>query len=119
VNCYYHTPEQRQKKSEYAYQKSVNLKIEVLTHYGNAGALQCCWEGCSVVDIDMLTLDHVNNDGGKHLANSGRRLSGTALYRWAKAHKYPTIFQTLCGGHQQKKATLKANEDRKRKYAIS
>jgi len=41
-----------------------SLKLEVLSHYGH-GKLQCAWPGCNVVDVDMLSLDHINNDGGK------------------------------------------------------
>ena len=72
----------------------------------------CCWAGCSVHDIDMLTLDHLNDDGGKHLSTSGRKLTGTALYTWAKAQNFPALFQTLCGGHQFKKAIIKRNKER-------
>jgi hypothetical protein len=47
--------------------ETMALKIEVLSHYGPSGNLQCCF--CDVIDIDMLTLDHVNDDG-KHRAKA-------------------------------------------------
>lgn len=80
------------------------LKIEVLTCYGFGGVLRCCWNGCTVDDIDMLTLDHVNNDGNKHKKEGRKtRLSGRELYRWVKNNNYPDNFQTLCWNHQWKK----------------
>jgi hypothetical protein len=45
------------------------IKKEVLTHYGKCGKLQCCWYFCKIVDIDILTLDHIHNDGNKHILN--------------------------------------------------
>ena len=112
ATCYYRLPEQSLRKSEYEYKRGAKVKVEVLTHYGKQGKLMCCWAGCSVHDIDMLTLDHLNDDGGKHLSTSGRKLTGTALYTWAKAQNFPALFQTLCGGHQFKKAIIKRNKER-------
>jgi hypothetical protein len=76
------------------------LKKEVLMHYGRDGKLQCCWAGCEVTDLDMLSLDHIKDDGAEH-----RKYLGTIrAYQWAKAHEFPTdIFQTLCMNHQWKK----------------
>jgi len=84
----------------------LRLKTETLTYYGKGGKLQCCWPGCNEVDLDVLTLDHVNDDGGR-----GRRSrehgSGTKFYRWLRDQNYPDGFQTLCGSHQLKKEILK------------
>ena len=52
-------------------------KIRVLTYYGKHKTLQCCWMGCDVVDPDMLSLDHINNDGA---ADRLRGVTGTSLY---------------------------------------
>jgi hypothetical protein len=82
---------------------SAELKISVLTRYGTDGILGCCWDGCAIQDIDMLTLDHVNNDGCKHVDTKGKRYVGNALYRWVRTNNYPEGFQTLCGSHQLKK----------------
>jgi hypothetical protein len=80
------------------------LKREVLTHYSPKKRLRCSWRGCSINDLDMLSLDHVNNDGYKHI-RPGRtsRVSGRELYRWTKDNNYPDTFQTLCWNHQWKK----------------
>ncbi len=89
------------------------VKLEVLTHYGPSGVLGCCWENCSVIDLDMLTLDHIKDDGARHvLPGRKHRLTGTPLYRWARKHKYPKTLQTLCANHQFKKKMLKYREDK-------
>ena len=74
------------------------LKNEVLTHYGKNGRLQCCWDGCDVSDVDVLSLDHINDDGAEH-----HKHIGTRIYRWAKKSGFPPILQTLCMNHQWKK----------------
>lgn len=77
------------------------LKVEVLTHYGRGGKLKCCASPCEVSDPDMLSLDHIKDDGAAHRKVLG---AGTRLYRWAKSHGFPEgILQTLCYNHQMKK----------------
>jgi hypothetical protein len=95
--AYNKTPEvrERQRISRQA------LKKKVLTHYGPAGRLNCCWLGCIIDDVDMLTLDHVNNDGAAH-----RKEIKTKIYSWIVKNNYPDGFQTLCGSHQMKKEFL-------------
>jgi hypothetical protein len=55
-------------------------KLKVLTHYGKDGTLQCFWEGCTVCDPDMLSLDHKNDDGSI-ARKSGYDGCGDGLYR--------------------------------------
>jgi hypothetical protein len=83
----------------------LNRKVKVLTYYGPGHTLGCSWEGCNVTDIDMLSLDHVNNDGANDRRN-GKGGSGDALYRQAEREGYPERFQTLCHNHQWKKEIL-------------
>lgn len=80
-------------------------KFKVLSHYGPNRHLGCCWDGCDVVDIDMLSLDHVNNDGAEHrkLLSGQRSAAGTETYRWVERNGFPPGFQTLCFNHQMKK----------------
>src|SRR5208282_4341497 len=89
------------------------VKTEVLTRYSPGGKLGCSWDSCAVSDIDMLTLDHVANDGNTHLGVNGKRLAGLPLYRWVKKRGYPEGFQTMCANHQLKKAIMLAKERRK------
>ena len=83
----------------------LRLKTEVLTHYGPKGKLQCSWAGCKIKDLDMLTLDHVNNDGKQHrsLLHRGGTSGGPKTLVDVRRRGYPEGFQTLCGGHQLKK----------------
>jgi len=74
-------------------------KIRVLTKYGPNGTMQCSWLGCSVIDPDMLSIDHVNNDGAKDRKSIG---TGNSLYRYLDKNS-PRGFQTLCHNHQWKK----------------
>lgn len=90
------------------------LKFEILSHYGKNGAAQCCWESCKVNDLDMLTLDHVNDDGAVH-RNYPRRgprnglhaKLGVNFYSDLKQHGFPEGYQTLCANHQLKKEILR------------
>jgi hypothetical protein len=88
------------------------LKLEVLTHYGPAGFLCCYWPGCFVTDIDMLTLDHIDDKDVKQKDKVGKRITGNQFYRWVKNNKYPKGLQTLCGSHQFKKLCLQRRADK-------
>src|SRR5271166_3554308 len=66
--------------------KNMSLKEEVLTHYGHNGKLQCCWPNCEVKDLDMLSLDHIHDDGAAHRKALGL---GTRMYQWAKTNRFP------------------------------
>jgi hypothetical protein len=87
-------------------------KIRVLTHYGPRHRLRCCWKGCLVKDIDMLSLDHINNDGAKHreeLTNGQNKRhggGGRSAYRDVEKRGFPLGFQTLCFNHQMKKQLM-------------
>jgi hypothetical protein len=84
-------------------------KLRVLTHYGPRHHLKCCWKGCPIADIDMLSLDHINNDGAKHrekLTNGKNKRhggGGRSAYRDVEKRGFPPGFQTLCFNHQMKK----------------
>lgn len=97
----------REKYREQTQRRAADRKLRVLTHYGKNGELKCCWEGCEVSDMDMLTLDHVNNDGAKQ-----RETSGWAdQCAWTERHGLPEGYQTLCWNHQWKKElTRRRNE---------
>lgn len=91
----------------------VRLKILVLSHYGLAGRLQCSWPDCSVIDVDMLSLDHVNNDGAAERKNGNRGGGGVATYQRVKTAGFPEGYQTLCHNHQWKKELMRRRETRK------
>ncbi len=88
------------------------IKVEVLTHYGKGGKLMCCWSGCKICDLDMLSLDHVKNDGQEHVSETGIRYLGIRLYRWARRNNFPKTLQTLCFNHQHKKEIVRRKKNR-------
>jgi len=65
------------------------LKLDVFTHY-SGGTPKCAC--CGSTYTEFLTLDHINGDGAQHR----RELKGRRVYRWVKAHDYPSGFQVLC-----------------------
>ena len=72
------------------------LRLDIISHYNNG----CCAR-CGENDIDVLTIDHVNNDG-KH----ERDIIGStyAFYSWLKKHNYPQErYQILCRNCNWKK----------------
>lgn len=80
-------------------------KWEVLAHYSLNGIPQCV--SCGISDIDVLCLDHINNNG----ASFGRpRATGIILYSIIKRQGFPESFQTLCAN-----CNLKKEIERKRK----
>ena len=92
-------------------------KIEALTHYGKDGKLKCCWEGCTINDIDMLSLDHIKDDGAEHrreIAENRDSYSGRGndMYQWIRQQGFPEGFQTLCMNHQFKKQKMKYSANR-------
>jgi len=77
------------------------VKLEVLTHYSK-GKPVCNEKDCDVNDIDMLALDHTNNDGALHRKKVGA-ITGIFMYEWAKKNNYPKMFGVLCWNHNIKK----------------
>lgn len=105
-------PDKNRKRSREHYREHPNihhdrhikLKVLILTHYSPNGVLGCSWPDCTVCDLDVLTLDHVNDDGAQHRQTVG---SGSATYAFLKRHNLPAGFQTLCMNHQWKKEMIR------------
>ncbi len=87
-------------------------KLIVLTHYGKDGIMQCCWPDCNVIDPDMLSIDHIANDGAERRRNG--EPSGNGFYSWIRSMGFPGGLQTLCFNHQMKKRieSLRSNYGR-------
>jgi hypothetical protein len=83
---------------------------EILAHYGKGKKPLCKWRGCRIADIDMLTLDHINNDG--HKDHEGLRGGGAEARRILASRGWPKTFQTLCWNHQWKKENLRRRAER-------
>jgi hypothetical protein len=86
------------------------VKYEVLSHYGKGGTLLCCWRGCGCIDPDMLTLDHVENDGAQQRRDG--LYGGVRGYLQLRRRQYPSGYQTLCANHQFKKEMMRRRQDR-------
>lgn len=68
---------------------------------GLGGVHPCCIE-CGESDQDMLTIDHINNDGVEHRKLIGR--SSDRLHREIIKEGFPKDkYQILCANHQLKK----------------
>jgi hypothetical protein len=102
----------RQKSRDYINELNRQVKIRVLSFYGKNKKLACCWRRCAVHDVDMLTLDHIENGGTIHrLSGFGGGIVG---YWKLERTGYPSGFQTLCMNHQLKKEIIRKKRNRKR-----
>lgn len=81
--------------------RRLKVKLEVFTHYCKEKPI-CNEKDCNIDDIDMLALDHINDDGAAHRKSIGNA-SGFRLYDWIQKNNYPKMFQVLCWNHNIKK----------------
>jgi len=102
----------RNRKKQRISQNACNwrLKIRVLSHYGKGGKALCSWRRCTICDLDVLSLDHIKDDGQKHRAAGFK--NGVNGYRQLERLGYPKGFQTLCMNHQWKKEILRRKKNR-------
>ena len=84
-------------------------KISAINIYSNGDAC-CAW--CKQADIDVLCLDHINNNGAEC---SIREKAGSGLYRFLRKHDYPEGFQVLCSNCNLKKEIEFKREGGRRK----
>lgn len=83
----------------------LRLKEACFKHYC-AGEPHCMCPGCPIINIVLLDLDHINNDGAKHRRETNCR-RGVPLYSWLKTRNYPPGFQVLCCNcHRAKTAKI-------------
>ncbi len=68
------------------------IKKEVFSYYSN-GIPSC--KRCGETDIIVLTMDHVNNDGGEHRKSLNLKM-GYESYAWLRKNGFPDGFQVLC-----------------------
>jgi len=65
-------------------------KMKVLEHYSKGEPICAC---CGEKETKFLTVDHINNGGNAHRAETG---AGSSLHRWLINHNFPEGFQILC-----------------------
>ena len=78
------------------------LKAEIFVHYGN-GEIKC--KLCPELDLNLLTIDHINGNGNQHRKEIGKK-TGYNFYSWLKKNNYPDGYQVLCWTCQFKKRIL-------------
>ena len=98
----------KEKARENYRKNSEGLKLYIFGRYCKGAILKCAH--CSVVDIDVLCLDHIN-----HCGIVRRRIQGVGsnLYRWIIRHDFPPEFQILCANCNMKKEKIRCREEGK------
>lgn len=75
------------------YTKALKKKMDVFSHYKTDGKIKCSCPGCKVSDIDILCMDHINNDGAEHRKSLGENYP---MLDWIRKNNYPPDFRILC-----------------------
>jgi len=73
-------------------QKLEQLRIEVLSHYGNG---KCACVICGESRLPCLSVDHINGGGHQQMMKINKKY-GLAFYQWLKKNNLPEGYQTLC-----------------------
>ena len=87
---------------------ALDLRKEAVINVLTDGEQSCRW--CGQCDLDVLTLDHINDNGSQHRKELGNK----NIYRWLIENDYPAGLQVLCFNCNRKKQILKLREGRKR-----
>lgn len=79
-----------------ARQYRATRKRLIIEHY-TSGLNHC--RHCGEDDLDVLSVDHINDDGATHR----KHVKAEVLYKWLIDNKYPEGFQILCWNCNHKK----------------
>ena len=86
-------------------ERNKKRKLEVLQHYSNSNIPFC--NICKIEDIDILTIDHIYNNGAEHR----KKMKGHDLYYELIKTDFPKGYQVLCRNCNYKKFIVyKKNE---------
>lgn len=83
--------EHPERRREIALNYYYRLQHDAIMAYGGYRCV-CCGE----TEPLFLTLDHINNDGGKFRKATGFLHHGSKFYKWLKDSGYPPGCQVLC-----------------------
>lgn len=92
------------------------IKYRIMCAYGPNGLPQCAQ--CGIHDIDVLTLDHIHNNG----AAERKRLKifgGVYFYKHLEKSGYPDGYQVLCMNCNLKKEIARQRKNLKEKHSVS
>lgn len=93
-NCNFYQIKRTQsnKKSAIHQKYRLKLKTEVFNHYSNGKPICAI---CQKDNIDILTIDHINGGGRKHLI-AMKIKGGVRFYKYLKDNKFPEGYRVLC-----------------------
>jgi len=92
----------------YSSKRILKRRLLVINHYTN-GVNTCQWQDCNINDLDMLVVDHVNDNGAEHRRKIGN--GGTSTINWIIRNNFPEGFQILCHNHNYKKEALRRRKN--------
>jgi hypothetical protein len=84
-----HKEENRILQRKYGRLLNFQTKFDAILYYSN-GTMRCAL--CDENDIDVLCIDHTDNNGNEHR----REINGYRIYNWLRKNKYPKGFRVLC-----------------------
>ena len=85
----------------------LKIKKEAINKYGG----KC--NNCNINDLDVLTIDHINNNGNQH-----RKENNINIYMWLKNNSYPDGYTTLCFNCNCSKTYYKNNNYKFKNYDL-
>lgn len=86
------------KQRQIRYRANQKLKVAALGAYSQTAQPSC--SRCGIDDLDVLCLDHINDNGKEDRKITGM---GSNFYNWLKQHNYPEGYQVLCRNCNYKK----------------
>lgn len=89
--------ENREKLKVYDQDRNERLKRLAFEAYGG---IRCAWPGCNETHLDVLSLDHIAQDGAR-LRRQGEP-GGRQLYAKLRREGYPPGYRVLCRNHNWK-----------------
>lgn len=100
------------RSNELKFQSSDRLKFTVLLVYSDCEKPKC--RLCGIDDIDILTIDHIDDNGAELRRASGKGIHfcGRSFYSWLRKKNYPEGYQTLCANCQLKKEIVRRRNGR-------
>lgn len=112
-NCNYIKHHSTVDHSSKSARSSLKIKEEVFKNY--SPDLKCIQ--CGIQDLRVLTIDHINGSGRKHLESIGVK-GGQQFYRWIRKSGYPKGFQVLCFNCNCSKNSKQDMSDTTEEYGI-
>lgn len=103
-NKYVHCDKCRAVACARAKENRMKLRMAAFSVYGGpvCSCDGCLWHNnaCQCVEIEILTLDHIDNNGADHRREISygkeREGGGGKTYRWLKKNAWPSGFVVLC-----------------------